>query len=54
MVLRLPRWPVFSACNRSNASAPGTDLLSRSLDYGVLTLGFHGYRIYQPPGAGQY
>ena len=24
MVLRLPRWPVFSACSRSNASAPRT------------------------------
>ena len=24
MVLRLPRWPVFRACSRSNASAPRT------------------------------
>ena len=24
MVLRLPRWPVFSACSRSNASGPRT------------------------------
>lgn len=31
----------------------GVDPIER-LPNGILTIGFHGYRIYQPPGAGQY
>ncbi len=47
-------WDYIEGINdQADAAADATDPITRLPD-GILTIGFHGYRIVQPPGAGPY
>lgn len=47
-------WDYVEGINdQANSAAGSTDPITRLPD-GILTIGFHGYRIVQPPGMGPY
>jgi hypothetical protein len=46
-------WDAVEGINDPTFDAEGTDPVTR-VPTGILTIGFHGYRVWQPPGAGQY
>lgn len=47
-------WDYIEGVNdQADSAASDTDPITRLPD-GILTIGFHGYRIVQPPGAGPY
>jgi hypothetical protein len=47
-------WDYIEGINdEADAAAGSTDPITRLPD-GILTIGFHGYRIVQPPGSGPY
>jgi hypothetical protein len=48
------QWDAVEGINdQAQVITPGTDPVTR-VAAGVLTIGFWGYRIWQPPGAGQF
>ncbi len=46
-------WDAIEGISDPAIDVDGTDPVTRNAS-GVLTIGFHGYRIIQPPGAGQF